>query len=188
MELKEKIIKNREKFDKTSKTNDIFSESLVNFLGEDLFTAPASNMESMYNSFPGGLIDHILKVTKYAIYLNDSLPENIRVDKKSIIKVCFLHQIGKTFLYKFCESEWHRNNLGKMYDFNEDLISMKIGERSAYYALSNGVELSEEEYQSIINYDKSEEDKQSKWYGSTLSTLLRQANELSIIECKKISK
>jgi len=65
---------------------------------------------------------------------------------------------------------------------------MKIGERSAYYALSNGVELSEEEYQSIINYDKSEEDKQSKWYGSTLSTLLRQANELSIIECKKINK
>jgi hypothetical protein len=62
---------------------------------------------------------------------------------------------------------------------------MKVGERSAYYVLSHNVSLTEEEYQSIINFDKSEEDKQSKWYGSTLSTLLRQANELSIIECKK---
>ena len=44
--------------------------------------------------------------------------------------------------------------------------------------------LTEEEYQSIVNYDKSDDDKQSKWYSSSLSTILRQANELSIIECK----
>jgi hypothetical protein len=153
-------------------------------LGEDLYSAPASNMESMYNSFPGGLIDYILSVTKYGINLNDILPESQRVDKKSLIKVCFLHQLGKVKLYKFCESEWHRKNQGKMYDFNEELVSMKVGERSAYYSLRYGVELSDEEYQSILNYDKTDDDKQSKWYGSTLSTLLRLANELAIIECK----
>jgi len=48
-----------------------------------------------------------------------------------------------------------------------------------------GIKLSEEEYQAIVNYDKSEDDKQSKWYGSTLSTILKQANELAIIEEKK---
>jgi hypothetical protein len=154
-------------------------------LGEDLYSAPASNMESMYNSFPGGLIDYILSVTKYGINLNDILPESQRVDKKSLIKVCFLHQLGKVKLYKFCESEWHRKNQGKMYDFNEDLVSMRVGERSAYYSLRYGVELSDEEYQSILNYDKTDDDKQSKWYGSTLSTILRLANELAIIECKK---
>jgi hypothetical protein len=62
---------------------------------------------------------------------------------------------------------------------------MRVGERSAFYCLNNGVELSEEEYQSILNFDKSDEDKQSKWYGSTLSTVLRIANDLSIIECKE---
>jgi hypothetical protein len=72
-----------------------------------------------------------------------------------------------------------------MYDFNEELISMKVGERSAYYCLKYGVELSEEEYQSIINFDKPDDDKQSKWYGSTLSTILRISNDLSIIECKQ---
>jgi len=185
MDLKEKILKNKEKFNKTNETYNILSENLLEFLGEDLYSAPASNMESMYNAFPGGLIDYILTVTKYGINLNDILPESQRVDKKSIIKVCFLHQLGKVKLYKFCESEWHRKNQGKMYDFNEDLVSMRVGERSAYYSLRYGVELSDEEYQSILNYDKTDDDKQSKWYGSTLSTILRLANELAIIECKK---
>ena len=185
MDLKEKILKNKEKFDKTNETYNILSENLLEFLGEDLYSAPASNMESMYNAFPGGLIDYILTVTKYGINLNDILPESQRVDKKSIIRVCFLHQLGKVKLYKFCESEWHRKNQGKMYDFNEDLVSMRVGERSAYYSLRYGVELSDEEYQSILNYDKTDDDKQSKWYGSTLSTILRLANELAIIECKK---
>jgi hypothetical protein len=183
--LKEKILKNKEKFNKTNETYNILPENLLEFLGEDLYSAPASNMESMYNSFPGGLIDYILSVTKYGINLNDILPESQRVDKKSLIKVCFLHQLGKVKLYKFCESEWHRKNQGKMYDFNEDLVSMRVGERSAYYSLRYGVELSDEEYQSILNYDKTDDDKQSKWYGSTLSTILRLANELAIIECKK---
>ena len=185
MDLREKILKNKEKFNKTNETYNILSENLLEFLGEDLYSAPASNMESMYNAFPGGLIDYILTVTKYGINLNDILPESQRVDKKSIIRVCFLHQLGKVKLYKFCESEWHRKNQGKMYDFNEDLVSMRVGERSAYYSLRYGVELSDEEYQSILNYDKTDDDKQSKWYGSTLSTILRLANELAIIECKK---
>lgn len=185
MDLKEKIIKNKEKFDKTNEVHKILTNELLEFLGESLYSAPASNMESMYNSFPGGLIDYILKVTKYAVNINDNLPDNIKVDKPSIIKVCFLHQLGKVHLFKFCESEWHRKNQGKIYDFNEELVSMRVGERSAYYALKYGVNLSEEEYQSIINYDKSDDDKQSKWYGSGLSTILRLANELAIMECKK---
>jgi hypothetical protein len=184
MDLKEKILKNKEKFNKTNETYNILSENLLEFLGEDLYSAPASNIESMYNAFPGGLIEYILIVAKYGINLNDMLPVSQRVDKKSIMRVCFLHQLGKVKLYKFCESEWHRKNQGKMYDFNEDLVSMRVGERSAYYSLRYGVDLSDEEYQSILNYDKTDDDKQSKWYGSTLSTILRLANELAIIECK----
>ena len=64
---------------------------------------------------------------------------------------------------------------------------MKIGERSIYYSMKYGVDLSEEEYQAIINYDKTEEDKQAKWYGGTLSTILKQANDLAIIEEKNNS-
>jgi hypothetical protein len=184
MDLKERIIKNREKFELTNTKYNVLTDRLLDFLGEDLFSAPASNMESMYNAFPGGLVDYILKVTKYGINLNDILPEDQRVNKSSIIKVCFLHQLGKVPLFKFNESEWHRTNQGKMYEFNEDIVSMRVSERSVFFSLKYGVELTEEEYQSIINYDKSDDDKQSKWYSCTLSHILRIANELAILECK----
>jgi len=184
MDLKEKIVKNKEVFLEKNKLYGILSDELLKYLGEDLFTAPASTMKSLHNAFPGGLVGHILKTTKYAIGINKLLPENLSADAHSIVRVCFLHQIGKTFLYKWNESEWHRNNQGKMYEFNEDLVSMRVGERSIYYVTKYGVELSEEEYQAIINYDKTEDDKQSKWYGSTLSTILKQANDLAIIEEK----
>jgi hypothetical protein len=61
---------------------------------------------------------------------------------------------------------------------------MRVGERSAYYALTNNIKMTEEEYQAIINFDKPEEDKMAKFHGSTLSTILKQANELAIIEQK----
>jgi len=184
-DLKEKILKNKEIFLEKNKLYGILTQELLDFLGEDLVTAPASSMTSLHNAFPGGLIDHILKTTKYAIGINKLLLQNNEVDAHSIVKVCFLHQIGKTFLYKWNESEWHRKNQGKIYEYNEELVSLKIGERSAFYALKYGVELTEEEYQAIINYDKSDDDKQSKWYGCTLSTILKQANELAIIEEKQ---
>ena len=184
IELKNKVLKNKETFLEKNTLYGVLNKELLEFLGEDLMTAPASTMKSLHNAFPGGLVDHILKTTKYAIGINKLLPQDMSVDAHSIVKVCFLHQIGKTFLYKWCESEWHRNNQGKMYEFNEDMTSMKIGERSVYYAMKNGVSLTEEEYQAIVNYDKSDDDKQAKWYGSTLSTILKQANELAIIEEK----
>ena len=184
IELKDKILKNKQTFLEKNELYGILNKELLDYLGEDLLTAPASTMTSLHNAFPGGLIDHVLKTTKYAIGINKLLPDSMSVDAQSIVKVCFLHQIGKTFLYKWCESEWHRNNQGKMYDFNEEITSMKVGERSVYYAMKDGVKSNEEEYQAIVNYDKSDDDKQSKWYGSTLSTILKQANELAIIEEK----
>ena len=183
-DLKEIILKNKDKFNKTCEKYNIYPDKLKEFLGEEIYSSPASTMKNMYGAYPGGLINHILLVTKYAMNINSLLPEKNKVEDSSIIKVCFLFQIGKVHLYKLCESEWHRNNQGKMYDYNEDLVSMRVGERSAYYSINNGVSLSEEEYQSIINFDKPEDDKMSKFHGSTLSIILRQANELAIIEQK----
>jgi hypothetical protein len=71
-----------------------------------------------------------------------------------------------------------------MYEFNEDLVSMRIGERSVHYAISNGVSFTEEEYQAILNHDKDDTDKQAKWHSDTLGVVLRQANELAIMEEK----
>ena len=55
-------------------------------------------MKSLHNAFPGWLLDHIITTTKYAVDINLTLPEELRVENESLVKVCFIHQIGKTFL------------------------------------------------------------------------------------------
>jgi hypothetical protein len=47
-----------------------------------------------------------------------------------------------------------------MYEFIDNLTSMRVSERSAYYALANGIELSEEEFAAITFSDKTD-DKQN---------------------------
>jgi hypothetical protein len=180
----EQIVKNTKKYFKTAEEHGFMNEKLMNFLGEDFIKAPASTMKDLHNAFEGGLIDHLLRVTKYAISINDNiLSEDLKLDKKTIIKVGLLHQIGKAHLYIPCTSEWHIKNQGKMYEF-ADVISMRVGERSAFYVLTNGIELTDEEYQAIINYDKDDSDKQAKYHTSILGEVLKMANQLAIIEEK----
>lgn len=185
---KNKLEKNVKKFEEVNEKYSVFTPELLDFLGENFFLSPASPMRDMNNAFPGGLLDHAIKVAKYAVYINNCLPENIREDISSVIKVSFLSEIGKTNLFVPCKSEWHIQNQGKYYEFNEELTSMRVGERSVYYALSNGVKLTEDEHQAILNHDKSEEDKQARWYSSKLGQILKQATDIAILEEKESLK
>jgi hypothetical protein len=182
---KDKIIKNTKKYFETAEP--FMTERLTAFLGQDFMAAPASTNKDLNNAFEGGLIDHLLRTTKFAISFNAALPEKLRLPKEDLIKVCFLYQIGKAHLYTPCTSEWHIKNQGKMYDFRNEEVSMRVGERSAFYALSNGVFLTEIEYQAIVNHDKDDSDKQAKFHTSALGMLLKQANEWAIIEEKMLA-
>jgi HD superfamily phosphodiesterase len=146
----------------------------MKFLGESFIKAPASTMTDLHNAFEGGLIDHLLRVASYAVKFNNALPDDEKVDQTSLLKVSLLHQIGKANLYKPCESEWHRKNQGKMYEFNDEISSMRVGERSIYYAMSHGVTLTEEEYSAILNFDKTD-DKMAEYHNSTIGDLLKTA-------------
>lgn len=187
MSLKaEQIAKNTRKYFQTATDLGFMNEDLMTFLGEDIIKAPASTMKSLHNAFEGGLIDHLLTVTKYAVNFNNSLPEDERVNQESLIKVCFLHQIGKAKMYKPCLSEWHRNNQGKMYEFNEDIVSMRVGERSLHYAFSHGVKLTDVEFSAILMFDKSD-DKMAEYHNSTLGDLLKSASVFAIKHEKRIN-
>ena len=185
---KKSIIKNKKIFEITNEKYHIFTPKLIEFLGENLFTAPASTMLSLHNAFEGGLMDHLIHVAKYAAMLNEILPENMRYSKETILKVSFLCGIGKAFQYKPCDSQWHRENMGKTYEFIEENISMKIGERSLYYALSNGVILTEEESQAILNFDKDDDNKMARWHSTPLTKVLKAAIEFAIMEEKNDNK
>ena len=85
----------------------------------------------------------------------------------------------------FCitENEYNKKQ-GIMYDFCDDIVRLRIGERSAYYATKYGVQLSEEEYQAILNHDKDEDDKMAKYFSSPLTSIIKWGFELAIMEEK----
>jgi hypothetical protein len=159
----EKIIANTKKYFDTATKNGFMTEELMAFLGENFIKAPATNTTAQYNAFEGGLIEHLLRVAFYAVKFNNALPDNEKVEQTSLLKVCLLHQIGRATLFVPCTSDWHRTNQGKMYDYNEKLVSMRVSDRSIYYAMSHGITFTEEEYIAINN-----EDKMAEFYNSTL--------------------
>ena len=182
------IEKNKKAYYASIKAYNVCHMDLVDKLADmGLFESPASTMLSLHNAFPGGLVDHLLRVAGYAVKLNDMLPTELKQTKESVIRVSLLHSIGKVGLYKSCKSEWHIKNQGKMYDFNEELTSMTIGERSVYYMISNNQcdgWLTDVEYQAILNYDKDSTDKMAEWHTSSLGEILKMAIKLAIMEEK----
>jgi hypothetical protein len=176
---KEKIVANAKKYFETATKLGFMNEGFMNFLGADFIAAPASTMESLNNAFEGGLIDHSLRTASYAVKCNNSLPSEEQVDQNSLVKICLLYQIGKAKLYLPCTSEWHRKNQGKMYEFNEDLVSMRISERSIYYAMTHGINFTEEEYSAILMFDKTD-DKMAEYHNSSLGDLLKMGNMFAI--------
>lgn len=180
----EQLEQNKKKFIETNVKYSIFTQELVDFLGDDFFTAPATTMSDMYGCYPGGLLNTCLKTAKYAIKVNELLPEKMRSKTSSILKCVFISQIGKVFLFKLNKNDWQVKNQGKFYEFNEDLTSLKVGERSVYYATKHGVNFTEEEFQAILNTDKDSDDKQAKYYSENLTHIIKMGFELSILEEK----
>jgi len=181
----DKLEKNKKKFLETNEQYKIFSIELEDFLGDDFYISPASPSTDLYGCYPGGLLDHLIKVCKYTLLLNDILPDKIKISKEKLIKTVFLSQIGKVFLFKENPSEWHRLNLGKLYVYQQDdKVALRVGERSVYYATKYGISLDEDEYQAIINLDKDSEDKMAKWHSSIMGQILKQGFELALIEEK----
>ena len=177
----EKIVANTKKYFETATKLGFMNDELMKFLGEAFIKAPASSMLEYHNAFEGGLIDHLLRTTTHAVKINETLPDSLKVDKNSLVKACLLHQIGKANLYTPCTSDWHRKNLGKMYEFNEDLTSMRVGERSIYYAMSHGITFTEDEFIAILNFDKND-DKMSEYHNSMIGELIKMGNIIAIKE------
>lgn len=179
------VAENREIYHKYNGVYKFLTPELEDFLGEELYSCPASTMGTLHNACFGGLVDHMLKVAKYAVGINDLLPKDLKTPKESIIKVALLHDIGKCFQYEENKDEWSIKKLKKFYEFKNENVSMRVGQRSLYYALSNGVKLNEKEAQAILYFDTDGDDKMAKWHSEPLTKILQQAVELAIMDEKR---
>lgn len=135
--------------------------ALVDHLGERLALCPASSRKEYHQAFPGGLVDHSLRVLSNAMKLCKAF--GWEVSKDSLIIGCLFHDIGKAGLanddgsitdyYVPQDSEWHREKLGEFYKHNKDMQYMSTPQRSVHMCQAFSLKLKTDEYLSILLND-----------------------------------
>lgn len=134
-------------------------------LGEDrVCFAPASSTDYFHNAFPGGYVDHILRVMNFSIKTLE-LWETMGLDtsnfsKEELLFVAMHHDLGKLGLpgegkelYTKNTSDWHVKNQGRIFSVNENIPSMPIQDRSLYLLQSFGIQCSFNEWLGIRIHD-----------------------------------
>lgn len=152
----ELIERNWNKFDSLCRRfDDSGVNSLLEALGERLAVCPHSIKTEYGGCYPGGLIDVTLRVTACMRKINDTLEEGVKVSTPSLLKVGLLHDIGRVgdqttdhFLEQ--DSSWHREKLGQLYKYNEEMSKMTYPHRSLYLLQHFGVSLERDEWEAIL--------------------------------------
>lgn len=158
------------------------ADKVIEALGgeENVAAAPFFNLEESGVAYEGAFTRSVIRLIKIAYNINDTLPDDLRVDERSINKVCLLSHIAKALLYVPNDNKWEVTNRGMNYAFNNELKgALRVGERSLLIAMNEGVRFTEEEFEAMRIMDKDgADDNYSKYFSSPLSMVVRQANEI----------
>ena len=188
----EKLQANWETFSKLcGRLSDDGINKLLETLDERLVLCPASPRENQYGAYPGGMVEHVLQVTSNMRNLATAYDADVPI--ASILSVGLLHDIGKVGSLEedyFVEqdSDWHREKLGQMYKYNEDLNKMSISHRTLWLLQHFGITLTNDEWLAIQLAQGShfEENRFYVGHESTLAMLLQQAKAMTIHQAKNI--
>ena len=129
--------------------------------------APASGVVYYHNAWPGGYVDHILNITKCAKKIYKMWKKmgahTEEYTLESVIFCALHHDLGKLGdltenYYVPNESEWHRINQGKMYNYNDKLHFMTVTDRAVYLLNHFSIDMTQIEYLALRLTDGMYED------------------------------
>lgn len=156
-------------------------EALINHFGERLVIAPGSSRVNYHDAWPGGLVDHSLKVLQHLTLLCKL--NKVDVTRESLIIVGLFHDIGKVGdlnndYYLPQDNAWRRDNLGEMYTHNYSMQKMSVTDRSLWLMQHFKIDLDIEEWLAIKLNDGMyvQENKEYAMHEPTLALLLHQAD------------
>lgn len=130
--------------------------NMVNDLGERLALCPASAKKDFHASFPGGLLDHSLRVLKNLMTQNSAC--DWKLPKQSMIIAALFHDLGKVGMpgkessndfYIPQTDSWRIDKLGEVYKYNDELPYLTTPDRSMFLLQHYGIVLTTDEYLSI---------------------------------------
>ncbi|MEK9767325.1 MAG: hypothetical protein VW683_00275 [Betaproteobacteria bacterium] len=129
---------------------------------EQLLIAPASGRKHYHNCFPGGYLDHILRVYDLSVQMTKTFMENngqIDFTPEEMRFAALHHDLGKlgdndSAPYYIEEtSDWHRKNQNKYYKINDQLQVMEPTHRGLAILSEEGIRLTQTEWLSILLAD-----------------------------------
>jgi hypothetical protein len=123
---------------------------------------PAAHKKEYHSAFPGGYIDHVLRVVDCAIKLNKVWVE-MGVDDSTytmeeLIFSAINHDLGKMGDEQY-ESyipqtdQWRKDKLGEDYMFNDRLAFASVPDRGLYMLQSHGIKYTFNEMVAIQTHD-----------------------------------
>ena len=189
-----KIVKNYEKFVAfCSKLGDRTAsvQALVDHLGDRLVTCPASSRVAFHNAWPGGLVDHSLRVLTLAVKLTKTYEMSFPLE--SIIISALFHDIGKvgglTEDHYIPADDWQQKR-GQKYTYNPKMQFMSSAHRGLYLLQHFGVVLSEDEFLAILLNDGPEASENALYSMKepTLAVIIHQADRMACELEKKMQE
>ena len=139
-------------------------EKLLEFYNKhqgELMMMPASHKRAYHNAFPGGYVDHVIRVIESALKLTKvwkdfGVEENWT--EEELVFSCLNHDLGKmgdgeNYSHIPSQDEWRKKNMGEMYQFNKKLSYMSVPDRSIKLLVDNSILPTENEWLSIKLHD-----------------------------------
>ena len=129
---------------------------MLDDLEDRLCLCPASSKRDYHGAFPGGLVDHSLRVLNNLVALNNAY--GWKLPKGSMIIAALFHDIGKVGLpgkdaandfYLPQTDSWRLDKLGEEYRYNDALAYLTTPDRSVFVMQHYQVQLTTDEFLSI---------------------------------------
>lgn len=129
---------------------------------ERIMMMPASHKKEYHNAFPGGYVEHVLRVIDSALKLNN-VWEEMGVDTSTytieeLVFSALNHDLGKlgdenNDSYISQDDQWRREKLGEDYKFNDRLEYMSVPDRGIHLLMTHGIMMSRNEWLAIKLHD-----------------------------------
>jgi hypothetical protein len=129
---------------------------------ERIMFMPASHKKEYHNAFPGGYVDHVLRVVLCAFKLNEVWVD-MGVDTSTytfeeLVFASLNHDLGKmgdeqNESYIPQTDQWRKEKLGEDYKFNDRLEYMSVPDRGLHLLISHGITFSKNEMLAIKLHD-----------------------------------
>jgi hypothetical protein len=140
---------------------------------ERLMMMPASHKKEYHNAFPGGYVDHVIRVLECAIRINKVWDE-MGVDTttytfEELIFSALNHDLGKLGnenheSYIPQTDQWRRDKLGEDYTFNDALPFAAVPDRSLFLLQSHGIPYTFNEMIAIQTHDGLYDEANKKYF------------------------